>query len=113
MLGAHILPALKGGDSCCQTAMSRRENVLGCIRVPVQRAFGHLGFDQLGAGYVAYENGGVALDQLRAELVQIVLALILDLGVDGASAVFLARPLRNTQLLLVAPIPAALKFLAR
>ena len=30
-----ILPALKSGDSCCQTAMSRRENVLGCIRVPV------------------------------------------------------------------------------
>ena len=30
-----ILPALKSGDSCCQTAMSRRENVFSCVRVPV------------------------------------------------------------------------------
>ena len=30
-----ILPALKDGDSFCKTAMSRRENVPGCIHVPV------------------------------------------------------------------------------
>ena len=30
-----ILPALKSADSCCQTAMSRRENVFGGVYVPV------------------------------------------------------------------------------
>jgi hypothetical protein len=30
-----ILPALKDGDSCCQAAMSRRENVPCCIHVAV------------------------------------------------------------------------------
>jgi hypothetical protein len=34
-LGGHIdiLPALKDGDSFCKTAMSRRENVFGCVHV--------------------------------------------------------------------------------
>ncbi|MBX9836229.1 MAG: hypothetical protein K2X65_08645, partial [Burkholderiaceae bacterium] len=30
-----ILPALKDGNSCCQAAMSRRENVPCCIHVAV------------------------------------------------------------------------------
>ena len=30
-----ILPALKSGDSCCQTAMPRRENVFGRVHVAV------------------------------------------------------------------------------
>ena len=37
MLGAHILPTLKDGDSFCKTAMSRRENVFGRVDVPVVR----------------------------------------------------------------------------
>ena len=34
-LCVDILPALKDGDSCCQAAMSRRENVPCCIHVAV------------------------------------------------------------------------------
>ena len=34
----------------------------------VQRAFGHLGFDQLGAGHVAHKNGGVVFHQAAAQL---------------------------------------------
>ena len=33
--GFDILPALKDGDSCCQTAMPRRENVFGRVHVPI------------------------------------------------------------------------------
>ena len=33
----------------------------------VQRALGHLGFDQLGAGYVAHEDGGVVLHQCATD----------------------------------------------
>ena len=32
-----ILPALKGADSCCQTLMSERENVLGGINISIMQ----------------------------------------------------------------------------
>jgi hypothetical protein len=34
-LQVDILPALKSGDSCCQTAMPRRENVFSSVHVAV------------------------------------------------------------------------------
>ena len=55
----------------------------------VQRAFGYLGFDQLRAAHVAHKNGGVVFHQRAAELVQTVLALVFDLGVDGPDAALL------------------------
>ncbi len=79
----------------------------------IQRALGHLGFDQLGAGHVAHENGGVAFDQCAAELEQFVFALVSDLGVDGTGAFPLLCPLRNAQRLLMAAIPTAFDLLAR
>ena len=32
-----LTSSLKDRDSCCQTAMSRRKNVFGCVDVPVVR----------------------------------------------------------------------------
>ncbi len=32
-----ILPDLKDGDSCCQTLMSERENILSCIDISIMR----------------------------------------------------------------------------
>ena len=162
ILVLNILSGLNPGDSFCKTAMSRRENVPGCIHVPVvyraasaanpfsysqtcstfrtaggnapaartslggvalahylkddtgllalvfqhrlehgpariQRALGHLGFDQLPAGHIADKDRSIVLDHGGTELVQHVLALILDLGVDGLDPAFLACPLGDTQ----------------
>jgi hypothetical protein len=55
----------------------------------VQRALGHLGFDQLGAGHVAHKDGGVVFHQRCAELVQHVLALVSNLRVDARVRAFL------------------------
>ena len=56
----------------------------------IQRALGHLGFDQLPAGHIADKDRSIVLDHGGTELVQHVLALILDLGVDGLDPAFLA-----------------------
>ena len=64
----------------------------------VQRALGHPGFDQLHAGHVAHEDSGVVPDQHRAELVQHVLALVRNLGVDRLDPPLLASPLGHAQI---------------
>ena len=58
----------------------------------IQRALGHLGFDQLDTGHVAHKNGGVVFHQYAAELVQLVFSLILILAWMGRGYAFSFSP---------------------
>jgi hypothetical protein len=58
----------------------------------VQRALGHLGFDQLAAGHVAHKDGGVVRTSAVLNLCSSVFALVGNFCVDGFDALLSCGP---------------------
>ena len=65
----------------------------------IQNRFCLVGFDELGTGYVANENGCILFDELTAQLMQFFLTFVSDSGTDGFNPLFLLGTLGCSQLL--------------
>ena len=65
----------------------------------IQNRFSLVGFDEIGTGYVANENGCIIFDEFAAELMQFFLTFVSDSGTDGFDPLFLLSSLGCSQFL--------------